>query len=424
MIHKCSNCGFHSGDGTIFRRARGGLLNRPTTVCEACDPYKPTPYEHRIGLRVLFAPFGFLLGALPLLLHGDGVFTFMSIMAAVSIPTLPLRIFIHEAGHAFAARLVGQVVWQARIGSGPIRHRLRIGGVVFEIRAYPWMGGLVKFFGPVRPAGRIGEAFIIAAGPLANLMAAIISFALSYICQCVGVLAAAFAGFGAFNLFVAVYNLIPRRAGDDETVASDGRQLLDTFEARATPNPLLRQMRLAAGYSDLGRYDEAVATAIDNWRATPLKLFFAVQILHNLSRGRGDRAAIDFYLAHHAEFEDHEDADAETRSSLAWVWANVAWSALKLADPAFCELANRLAAAAFVVVPDRDEIRGTYGAWLVSVGRSGEGLPLLVQAARGIDNAIDKADFCGFIARGWHQRGDAARAELFDALVVHLRRSV
>lgn len=71
-------------------------------------------------------------------------------------------------------------------------------------------------------------------------------------------------------------------------------------------------------------------------------------------------------------------------------------------------------------MPDRDEFRGTYGAWLVSVGRSDEGLPLLVQAARGIDNTIDKADFCDFIARAWHQKSNPQRAATYDALAVHL----
>ncbi len=421
MTHKCSNCGFRSADGTFFRQARGGLLSRPTTVCEACTPYKPTPYEHRSGLRVLFAPFGFLLGATPLLFHDGNVFTFMLVMAVTSVPTLPLRILIHEAGHAFAARLMGQVVWQARVGSGPIRRRLRLGRVAFEIRAYPWMGGIVKFFGPSKPASRPAEAFIIAAGPLANILAAVVAFGLSYLCQGVGIIAAAFAGFGLFNLLVAVFNLIPRRSGDDESVASDGRQLLNILKPRATPNPLLRRIHVAAGYSYLGRYDDAVATAKQDWQASPLKLFFATQILHNLSRGQGERAAIDFYLAHEGEFADKVDTDVEKRSSLAWVWANVAWSAVKSGDPAFSHLASRLAEAAFAAVPANPEISGTYAAWLISVGREEEGLSRLVQAARVIDNDIDKADFCRFIAQGWRQKGDQHRAAQYDALHAHLK---
>jgi len=421
MNHICSNCGFTSPGAAVFRRAKGGLLNRSQIVCDVCVPYRPTPYEHKMGLRVLFAPLGFLLGAFPLLFHDGGVFIFMLIMAVTSLPTLPLRILIHEAGHAFAARLMGQIVWQARIGSGPIRQRLRLLGVVFEIRAYPWMGGLVNFFGPAEPVGRPAEAFIIAAGPLANVLAAVIAFGLNYLCQWVGVVAAVFAGFGAFNLLVAIYNLVPRRFGDNETVASDGRQLLNTLKRRAIPNPPIRQMRLAAGYSYMGRYGDAATTAMNEWQATPLKFFFAIQILHNLSRGQGDRAAIDFFFANESEFQERDETDTTIKSNLAWVRANVAWSALKLDDPALSELAGRMAEAAIAAVPDHVEMRGTYGAWLVSVGREEEGLPLLVGAARGIDSTIDKADFCDFIARAWRQKGDPKKAAQYEALQAHLR---
>jgi Zn-dependent protease len=421
MTHKCSNCGFRSSDVGFFRREKGGLLNRPQPVCEGCVPYRPTPYERRVALRVLAAPATFLLPIFGTLGKDPEQSLFLTIMVATSIPTLPLRILIHEAGHAFAARLVGQVVWQARIGSGPIRKAFRAGGVVFEIRAIPWTGGFVRHFSSGHPASRLSRAFITAAGPLANLLTAVVALGFSYLCQGIGVLAAAFAGFGLFSLFVGVYNLIPRRFGDNETVASDGRQLLNLLKPQTPPSPLARRMQDAAGYSYMGRYDDAVATAMNDWQSTPLKLFFANQILHNLSRGRGDRAAIDFYLANAREFEDHDDADADTRSGLAWIWANIAWSAVKLGDPAFSDLAKRLVDAAIAIVPDRDEFRGTYGAWLVSVSRSGEGVPLLVQAARGIDNNIDKADFCDFIARAWRQENDPQRAATYDALAAHLR---
>jgi len=420
MTRKCSNCGFRSTDAGFFRREKGGLLNRPKAVCEGCVPYRPTPYERRVALRVLAAPVTFLLSILGTIGKDPEQAAFIAIMVATSVPTLPLRILIHEAGHAFAARLVGQVVWQARIGSGPIRWTLRAGGVVFEIRALSWTGGLVQHFSPTHLTNRSSRAFITAAGPLANVLTAVIALGLSYLCQGVGGLAAAFAGFGLFSLLVGVYNLIPRRFGDNETVASDGRQLLNLLKPQTPPNSLAHQMQRAAGYSYMGRYDDAVAMAMNDWLATPLKFFFANQILHNLSRGRGGRAAIDFYLANEREFEDHDNADADTRSGLAWIWANVAWSAVKLGDPVFSDLAKCLVEAAIAIVPDRDEFRGTYGAWLVSVGRSDEGLPLLVQAARGIDNTIDKADFCDFIARAWHQKSNPQRAATYDALAVHL----
>ncbi len=421
MNHKCSNCGFRSRDTTFFRREKGGLLNRPKVVCDLCVPYRPSPFERRMGLNVLFAPAGFLLGAFPVLFHNTGIF--LLVMAVISVLTLPLRILIHEAGHAFSARLLGQIVSQARIGSGPVRRRLRVAGVNFEIRAYPWMGGIVKFFDPHGSIPRGAKAFIIAAGPLANLLTAAIALDLSYWCQDVGIIAAALAGFGLFNGLIAITNLIPRRFGDNETVPSDGRQLLNMLKPGEPPNPLLLQIYHATEYSYMGRYDDAVAAAKANeqWHTTPLKLFFAIQIFHNLSRGQGERAALDFYFAHQNEFQDPDNVGADALSSLPWIQANVAWSALKLGDPELAELAARMAEAAIAAVPDNPEIVGTYGAWLVSVGRGGEGLPFLVRAARAIGNNIDKADFCRFIASGRYQQGDATRAETYTALEAHIR---
>ncbi len=421
MTQRCSHCGFRSTDAEFFRREKGGLLNRPQTICDACTSYKPTPYERRMGLRVLMAPLAFILGVSPLLSHDIGVFAFMLIMALTSVPTLPLRILIHEAGHAFAARLVGQVVWQARIGSGPIRHRLKAGGVVFEIRAIPWTGGLVKFFGPAHPAGRASQAFIIAAGPAANLLTAIVALGLSNLCQGVGAIAAAFAGFGIFSLIVGLYNLIPRRFGDNETVSSDGRQLLNLLKPRPTPDPMVRQVRRVAGYSYMRQYAAALTAALEDWQASRYRFLLAALILHNLSRDQGDRAALGFFLMHEVELRVGEDVNAGDKESLAWVWAYVAWSVLKLDDAAFAELAARAAAAAIEALPDKPEIQATYNAWLVSVGRAEEGLSRLVRATREIDDTLDKAEFCDFLSRTLRQRGNPRRAATYDALQIHLR---
>ncbi len=374
-----------------------------------------------MGWRVLLSPLGFLLGGFPLLFQETGGFWLMIVV--MSVPTLPLRTLIHEAGHAFAARLMGQVVSQARIGCGPVRHKLRAGEVTFEIRAYPWMGGLVRFFDPKGTTHRGAKAFIIAAGPLANLLAAVISFTLSYLCQDVEAIAAIFLGFGFFNALGTVFNLIPSRFGDNETVPSDGRQLLNLFKRGEPPNPRLLQIGRIINYSHMGRYAEAVATAQENqeWHSPSSKLILAAQILHDLSRSQGNRVALDFYFAHQAEFENPENIDADATSGVPWIQANVAWSALKLGDPAVAELAGRMAEAAIAVVPDKPDMWVVHGAWLVSVDRSDEGLPFLVRAARTISNNIDKADICAFIARGWRQKENASLAQVYEALEAHIR---
>jgi hypothetical protein len=349
------------------------------------------------------------------------VAAFFLTLAAVSVFTRPVRTLIHEAGHAFAAKAMGQVVRQARIGSGPIRHKLRFGGVVFEIASFSWTGGQVQFFSPDKPAGPVASRFIFAAGSLANGFTAVAAFGFAYLLQGIGVLATAFAAFSIFNLYMGFYNLIPRNTGDNESMPSDGRQLLNTFKPCRSPDPELLQLGRASSYGHIGLYSEALAVAKIDWQASPLKVVLAAMILHLLSRAEGDHAAIDFYLAHEVELLPVENSSPDDKAGFPWLWANVAWSAVKLGEPDLADRVGHMAEAAMAAAPDHPEIQGTYGAWLISIDRPEEGIPHLVGATRMIESSIDKADFCRFIARGLRRKGDEQRAAQYDALQAYLK---
>ncbi|MDE1883070.1 MAG: RIP metalloprotease RseP [Rhodospirillales bacterium] len=99
-------------------------------------------------------------------------------------------IFVHEMGHYLAARSQGVTVETFSIGFGPaLFKRQAKSGTVWQVSAIP-LGGYVKMRGwgdtpgkaPVQPgsfgaASLASKAVIVAAGPLANLLLAVVIYA-------------------------------------------------------------------------------------------------------------------------------------------------------------------------------------------------------------------------------------------------------
>lgn len=109
------------------------------------------------------------------------------------IIVLGLLIFVHEFGHFLFAKLFGVKVLRFSLGFGPKLFGRQVGETEYLISAFP-LGGYVKMYGEnpgdeVEPA-EIGRAFsdkplwqrfcIVAAGPLFNLLFAVVLFFLIY----------------------------------------------------------------------------------------------------------------------------------------------------------------------------------------------------------------------------------------------------
>jgi regulator of sigma E protease len=109
---------------------------------------------------------------------------------AAFIIDIGVLIFIHELGHYLAARSQGVTVEVFSVGFGPALARFKAkSGTVWQISALP-LGGYVKMQGwgeesstaPARPgsfaaAPLRSKAVIVAAGPLANLLLAVVIYA-------------------------------------------------------------------------------------------------------------------------------------------------------------------------------------------------------------------------------------------------------
>lgn len=100
-------------------------------------------------------------------------------------------IFIHELGHYFAARSQHVTVETFSIGFGPalLKYKAKKSGTVWQLSLLP-LGGYVKMQGwgesqtegPAKPgsfaaASLASKAMIVAAGPLANLLLAVVIYA-------------------------------------------------------------------------------------------------------------------------------------------------------------------------------------------------------------------------------------------------------
>ncbi|GAN78939.1 RIP metalloprotease RseP [Acidocella aminolytica] len=107
------------------------------------------------------------------------------------IVDIGVLIFFHELGHYLAARSQGVTVETFSVGFGPalLKYKAKKSGTVWQVSALP-LGGYVKMQGwgeeqtkgPARPgsfaAASLGsKAVIVAAGPLANLLLAVVIYA-------------------------------------------------------------------------------------------------------------------------------------------------------------------------------------------------------------------------------------------------------
>jgi Zn-dependent protease len=326
MRHRCSRCGFTSETPSFFRREKGGLLQRLKTVCDACTAYQPTAYEHRTAIRYFFGS-GSVLAVSLLLSHGNpGFGAAVIIMTMTAALTLRLRIFIHEWGHAFAARQVGTQVWQIDVGSGPLSYKRRFNGFIFNIHRYTFTGGKT-WHSPVE-GNHIGRrtAAILLAGPMANFLSAVLAIALAYaffsLTPYLLPLTVVLSGFTLASIVMGLRNLIPQTYADPEPAHSDGMQLLHLFQKERAQPKISIELR-AIWLTRAHRYSELIQAVGDDWRESHLRLFLASSLMDALSKVRGDQAVSDFYTARCDRLVI--PGRDEDYTAIAWIVGNAAW---------------------------------------------------------------------------------------------------
>ncbi|MFI4936599.1 MAG: site-2 protease family protein [Caulobacterales bacterium] len=422
MTLRCNRCGFRSDDRLFFRREEGGFFGLRETVCDACSAYQPTRYEKRVTANLIISQ----LMWIPLVgwvfssdsSQGLGLLTIL----IASLVTLPLRIIVHEAGHALAAVAVGRTVWQVTMGRGPSILAFKLGSARVEVRRYAYAGGRMHSFDLRERRSRWREGVMIAAGPAANAIVAALAFWLciefSTAQSLQALLAtASFAGIGISQAATALFNLIPRRFGDDENVSSDGRLLLRLLRSETPLEAEGRRVWQVVALSRQRRFEEAAALALATAPGAKLEAFFIAQAVDCIARARGDSSAIDWYLTSGFDLDKVapiSEPDGVWRR--AWLQGSVAWTALRANRNDLGPMIDEYSRFALEAAPTPPAIRATRGAWLLKGGDAAQGIEMLTAAIRDESSQQDKADFCDALAAGLHDAGEERRAAGFVAV--------
>ncbi len=128
------------------------------------------------------------------------------------VPAFVIAIAVHEASHAFAATLLGDPSPKSagRLSLNPLRHLDPLGTITLFLMGFGWGKPVFVNPGYFRISPRLGMALVGAAGPVSNLLLALL-FALPLRMHMATnrELLMLTATIASINLLLAVFNLIP-----------------------------------------------------------------------------------------------------------------------------------------------------------------------------------------------------------------------
>jgi len=118
----------------------------------------------------------------------------MNFLAVNAIVSFVVALVLHELGHYFAARMCGVPIKQAGFGWGPKIYGVKVSTVDCQLRLFP-VGAYVQMdISALQRRPLLQQLFVLGAGIGVNLVLCVLTW---------GSL------FGAFNLALAIGNLIP-----------------------------------------------------------------------------------------------------------------------------------------------------------------------------------------------------------------------
>lgn len=146
---------------------------------------------------------------------------FYTALAVLSFPLIGMLVIaIHELGHFIGAKLGGMVPYQMQIGTFDIKMEMNGFRARWCKPAIKVDGYLLSFSNADKPL-RGQHLWMIAGGPLANLLAAFISGFCAYLFD-THEISWLLAGFAWVNLGIGLANLVPT----EKVMTSDGMQLI------------------------------------------------------------------------------------------------------------------------------------------------------------------------------------------------------
>jgi hypothetical protein len=294
-----------------------------------------------------------------------------------SIAQVPL-LFLHEAGHAVAGRLVGMRAYAVVIGHEPWFFDRRLFGIRWRVGSLICAGVTFLDFADTGPAQnrRLREILITAAGPAVNLLVALIAFACFALLkgpqlgQLAG-LAILLAGGSSAAMFVI--NLWPRSVATPAGVAaSDGARILSLLRGHFDDAAQLRAVRhyLEASFAFSDRDFEAAAReaqrAFEAWDHPDFQASTAV--LRGAALCEMSRVDDAFALLSRLQEKPIEEPAMRTCAD-----NNLAWVFFLVDEPAAHERGLRLTEGACALAPWEAMVNGTRVCLLAASATAGNG---------------------------------------------------
>lgn len=411
---RCAGCGYRSRNAAFFRREKAGW--RRAAFCRTCEP---RPTDRQLVRAVAYmGVYGAI--ALGLAAFGDRFMGYAQfwLFLALILPAVLIGATIHETAHLLAARAVGAVVYQIKIGGGAILWRRHFRTLSVEIGANPLQGGQVLCVFPPGRWARWKRGCILVAGGAAELtVAAILVGLMAWLNRGDDppdlLLAALFTQAFVMTL-TALSNLSPVDLVKGP-LDSDGKQLW-ALPRLTGEDPAYHQALSTAAMVNSGRLDEAADKARSAWEADPQQGYLLGIAIHSIGVTAGPDAAVDYFLANR-----HRIPAGAEGPLWSFAFANAAWHMVKADRSDAKAAAVELSDKAFAATPDDPPIMATEGAVRLWAKRDPASETLIMRALPQMTSDDDKAEFCEVLARWRIADGESAGGEEFAALARHLR---
>jgi tetratricopeptide (TPR) repeat protein len=404
---KCDRCGIESPVEEAFSVV-ARAFRKPLRYCPPC--VKQHNSQLAKALMMVGAPSIALCLLAGFTLERPGPRRNEVLVVPLSVLAYPLGLVLHELAHAFTAWAMRFRVFSILIGfHGPVLWRSEAAGTEIQVTCHP-ASGLTLVAPRSLDFYRLRMGAIWAAGPLMNASLAVAAYLLARPSLEMSLWASAF--FWS-NLFLVAISLFPWRYKTPRGVAaSDGLALLTLpFVRRKSFEQRHAAYFALEGLASLKKKDYAAAI---EWAQRGL-CKYPGEIANCSIVGMG-QLGLDQLDAARETFQSCLAESEKNLTHKAIFLMDLAWTEIGRDDRGDLEAANRASAEAFLLTPWVPAIRGTRGCALVDVGRLDEGIDLLKQALKDVEQSA-KSDFASYLALAFAKQGlgDESRKYLEQA---------
>jgi len=328
----------------------------------------------------------------------------------------------HELGHALAARVFGMEVFQVAVGIGKKLFDCRMFGVLVEFRTIPY-GGMTFALSADRERFRLRQSIYALAGPVANLLVALIVLAVVGWDRIADFRphekVSPWTLLFASNVLVFITNLWPdvSVSSTGGAMLSDGAHLLRAFRMKQEDREDLRTAFYTA-HAEAARQRCDMKRARD-WIERGLREYpedRELLLQHGASLIEGQR----FSEARTLFQKLLQDSDADDLGVRALLMNDIACVDVLIGGKELLNEADEYSDYALKILPWTAGIKGTRGMVLVERGDLLNAIPLLEGSLREAEEPWGRAQSACFLAIAEARRGNHEKASSYLQLAREL----